>query len=128
MAHVVFSFDKYQAADIRGHSMGQLRSLAERLKSGTLDVQAIRLVGHADRLNNTRQADYNLRLSERRVNTVRDVLVGLGVDAKLISTDAKGDQVQVEACTSGWKSQAELRECLLPNRRVEVEITATARR
>jgi OOP family OmpA-OmpF porin len=127
MAHVVFSFDKYQPGDIRGHSMGQLRSLVERLKSGALDVQSIRLVGHADRLNNTRQADYNLRLSERRVNTVRDLLVGLGVDAKLISTDAKGDQAQVEACTSGWKSQAELRECLLPNRRVEVEVTARAR-
>ena len=127
MAHVVYSFDKYRPADIRGHSMAQLRLLAQRLKSGQLEVQGIRLVGHADRLNNTGKSDYNQGLSERRVQTVRDVLIGLGVDAKLISTDAKGDQQQVESCASGYKSQVELRECLLPNRRVEVEATARHR-
>lgn len=128
MAHVVFSFDRFEPAHIRGHSMAQLRALADRLKSGGLDVQGIRLVGHADRLNSTGKSDYNQRLSEKRVATVRDVLIGLGVDGKLITTDAKGDQQQVEACSSGWKSQAELRECLLPNRRVEVEVTARARK
>ncbi len=34
---------------------------------------------------------------------------------------------QVEACKSNFRSQAELQECPLPHRRVEVEITAKAR-
>ncbi len=58
---------------------------------------------------------------------MRDVLTRLGVDGKLISTDARGDQQQVEACQSGVKTQAELQECLLPNRRVEIEVSARAR-
>jgi outer membrane protein OmpA-like peptidoglycan-associated protein len=126
VAHVVFSFDRHEESDIRGHSMAQLRALVERIRSSRLDVQAIRLTGHADRLNSTGQTDYNQRLSERRVQTVSDVLVRLGVDPKLITTAARGDTQQVEDCKSGYRSQAELQECLLPNRRVEIEVQARA--
>jgi OmpA-OmpF porin, OOP family len=90
-------------------------------------VESIKLTGHADRLNSTGKKDYNQRLSERRVQTVKDVLVRLGIDEKLITTGARGDEQQVESCQSKFRSQAELQECLLPNRRVEVEITARAR-
>jgi outer membrane protein OmpA-like peptidoglycan-associated protein len=84
-------------------------------------------VGHADRLNGTGHSDYNQQLSEKRVATVRAVLVKLGVDAKLISTDARGDQQQIQGCEARFSKKADLEECLLPNRRVEVAITATRR-
>lgn len=120
-ANAVFSYDRADVAGLRGPSMEQLRALAERLKAGELQVKAIRLTGHADR---TGDAGYNQRLSERRVQTVRDVLVGLGVDAKLITTAARGETQQIEPCQAGFRSQTELQECLLPNRRVEIEIDA----
>jgi OmpA-OmpF porin, OOP family len=126
-AHVVFSFDRYLETDIRSHSMDQLRVLADRVKRAGLQLESIKLTGHADRLNGTGKSDYNQRLSERRVATVKAVLVRLGIDEKLIVTGARGDEQQVEACKSNFRSQAELQECLLPNRRVEVEITAKAR-
>lgn len=126
-AHVVFSFDRYLEADIRSHSMDQLRALAERVKRAGLQLESIKLTGHADRLNGTGKSDYNQRLSERRVATVKAVLVRLGIDEKIIVTGARGDEQQIEACKSNFRSQAELQECLLPNRRVEVEITAKAR-
>ena len=44
----------------------------------------------------------------------------MGVDAALIETSARGDHEQVEGCRDTFKSQSELQECLLPNRRVEV--------
>ncbi len=121
-AHVVFNFDKFTEGDIRSYSLAQLESLVARIKRDKLEVVSIGLSGHADRLNGTGQSDYNQRLSEKRVATVRDILVRLGIDAKRISTVARGDQQQVEACRSGYRSQAELQECLLPNRRVEVTI------
>lgn len=127
LAHVVFAFDRHGEADIRGHSLAQLQSLVDRIRSQGLDVRGIRLTGHADRLNSTGQADYNQRLSEQRVQTVRGLLVRLGLDERLMRTEARGDTQPVESCASATRSQAELRECLLPNRRVEIEIDARAR-
>jgi flagellar motor protein MotB len=43
-------------------------------------VESIDLVGHADRLNSTGSGDYNQRLSEKRVATVRDELVRMIAD------------------------------------------------
>jgi OmpA-OmpF porin, OOP family len=123
-AQVVFNFDKSGVRDIRPFSIVQLEELVQRVQREKLVVQSIRLSGHADRLNSTGQADYNQRLSEKRVQTVRAELRKLGIDDKLVSTDAKGDISQVQACQARFKSKADLEECLLPNRRVEVVISA----
>ena len=122
---VVFNFDKHDAANIRTGSLNQLQALAQRLKDEGWTVQSVRLSGHADRLNATGHSDYNQRLSERRVATVRGLLVGLGLDPALMRSQATGDGQQVADC-DGKLPQAELRECLLPNRRVEVQVNATA--
>ena len=122
---VVFNFDKHDAANIRTGSLNQLQALAQRLKDEGWSVQSVRLSGHADRLNATGHSDYNQRLSERRVATVRGLLVGLGLDPTLMRSQAAGDGQQVADC-AGKLPQAELRECLLPNRRVEVQVNATA--
>jgi outer membrane protein OmpA-like peptidoglycan-associated protein len=127
-ASVVFDFDRHAAADMRPAGVQQLDALLARLGADGLAVQSVRLVGHADRLNHTGQPDYNQRLSERRAATVRDHLVARGVPAALIRIEARGDSQQVEACPD-TRSPARgkagpLQECLLPNRRVEVQITA----
>jgi outer membrane protein OmpA-like peptidoglycan-associated protein len=119
---VVFAFDKSGVADIRPASRAQLDALAERLKRDDLVVESIDLVGHADRLNSTGNAEYNQRLSERRVATVRDELVRLGIDPQRIRTEARGDGIPVVDCAGRGLSQAALRECLLPNRRVDVQV------
>ena len=123
-AQVVFSFDRDQEADIRPHSLQQLRQLAARVRREGLELQTIRLTGHADRLNSTGQASYNRRLSERRVQTVKGLLVKLGIDERLIETRALGDEMPIEACSAASLSRVELQECLLPNRRVEVLVIA----
>jgi OOP family OmpA-OmpF porin len=127
LAHVVFAFDRHAEADIRSHSLAQLQGLVDRIRSQGLEVRGIRLTGHADRLNGTGKADYNQRLSEQRVQTVRALLLRLGLDERLMRAEARGDTQPVEACASPVRSQAELQECLLPNRRVEIEIDARAR-
>jgi outer membrane protein OmpA-like peptidoglycan-associated protein len=124
---VVFSFDRHEAAHIRAFSRAQLESVLARVAREGLVVEAVQLTGHADRLNRTGEADYNLRLSERRAATVRELLVARGIPAASITTAASGDTVPVEACGGAFRSEAERQECLLPNRRVEVSITARRR-
>ena len=126
-AEVVFAFDRSGVADIRPASRAQLEALAERLKREGLVVESIDLVGHADRLNRTGNAAYNQALSEKRVATVRDELVRLGVDPARISTSARGDGTPVVDCSGRGLSGAALQECLLPNRRVDVQVRATPR-
>jgi len=124
---VVFAFDRSGVADIRPASRAQLEALAERLKRDGLVVESVDLVGHADRLNRTGNAAYNLALSEKRVATVRDELVRLGVDPARISTSARGDGTPVVDCSGRGLSGAALQECLLPNRRVDVQVRTTPR-
>jgi outer membrane protein OmpA-like peptidoglycan-associated protein len=123
-AQVVFNFDKHEARNMRPFSVVQLESLVRKVQAEHLVVQAVRLSGHADRLNGTGQGDYNQRLSERRVQTVRDELVRLGIDSRLIHTAAAGDQQQIQGCEARFTRKSDLQECLLPNRRVEVVIEA----
>lgn len=126
-AHVVFNFDRHEASQMRRFSVDELDALAARIRNERLDVQRVLIVGHADRLNSTGQADYNKRLSERRVQTVREALVQRGIDGKLIEAEARGDREQVQACRNAGRSIAVTQECLLPNRRVEILLIAIRR-
>jgi OmpA-OmpF porin, OOP family len=122
-AEVVFAFDKDGEKDIRPASRATLDTLLARLRTEGWQVRSFQLAGHADRLNSTRKADYNQRLSERRVSTVSRLIEQAGYPTQLLATEARGDTRQVQPCAQ-VKPQAELRECLLPNRRVEIRLVA----
>lgn len=82
-------------------------------------VHHIALSGHTDELGSD---EYNQRLSEQRANAVRDYLVAKGVDASRIEVLGLGRTAPVKSCP-GQKGAA-LIDCLAPNRRVELAITA----
>lgn len=126
-AQVVFNFDRHEPGQIRPYSTLLLEQLVQRAKAEGLVLQRVQLIGHADRLNSTGDNAYNQKLSERRVQTVREILLRLGVDATVIETAARGDQQQVLGCEGRFVSPADQQECLLPNRRVEVLVTAHKR-
>jgi OmpA-OmpF porin, OOP family len=120
-ANVLFNFDKRDLGNVRPYTKDQLDTLIAQVKSSSITVSSIKLIGHADRLNSTGDANYNVKLSQDRVETIRAYMVSQGVPANLISTEFKADTQQIEACTKAkFRSNAELQECLLPNRRVEV--------
>ncbi|HEX6157226.1 MAG TPA: OmpA family protein, partial [Burkholderiales bacterium] len=83
------------------------------------NVHHIALSGHTDELGSD---DYNQRLSEQRANAVRDYLVAKGVDVSRIEVVGLGRTVPVKSCL-GQKGAA-LIDCLAPNRRVELAVTA----
>jgi OOP family OmpA-OmpF porin len=118
LAQVVFRFDKASQTDIAAGGLVAVQALLQKLRDERLVLQSVQLTGHADRLNATGQPAYNLALSDRRVNTVRDYLVAQGIAANLIRAEAKGDQVPRTSCER--LSGVALQDCLLPDRRVEV--------
>lgn len=121
---VLFNFDRHDPKNMRPFSVVQLEELVRRVQREGLVIERVTLSGHADRLNGTGAGDYNQRLSEKRVATVKAELAKLGVDANKVSTVASGDAQPVSGCEARFARPAELQECLLPNRRVEVVISA----
>lgn len=81
---VYFGFD---SSTIDSSTKDTLKNNAEFLKTNaTVDVQ---VEGHCDERGGRQ---YNLALGERRAKTVRDYLVGLGVEAKRISVISYGNE------------------------------------
>ncbi|HEY4147095.1 OmpA family protein [Pinirhizobacter sp.] len=93
----------------------------ERLDIMLLSVQVptqfhdLSVVGFSDRIGTAKN---NLRLSQRRAETVRRYLVEGGVPADTITAIGKGEQEPVAEC--GKKKGKALSECLAPDRRVEI--------
>jgi OOP family OmpA-OmpF porin len=115
----LFAFDR---AHLEGAEAAKLAALTGALKDGA--VERIEAVGHADRIGPTA---YNLALSQRRAEAVKAYLVGLGVEASLVSTSAKGeaDPATGDGCIEmgpETRRNRALVECLQPDRRVAVTI------
>jgi len=75
----------------------------------------VRVSGHADRLG---PVPYNLNLSLRRAEAVKQYLVGKGIDSRTIQLEAKGESEPVKRCKGGATPTA--KACLAPNRRVQI--------
>ena len=103
---VFFEFD---SAALTADAESVIAQAAEEFqRTGAAQLE---LTGHADRAGS---ADYNLMLSDRRIESVRDQLVSLGVPAGQIVTLAEGEMQPLVPTADG------VREAL--NRRVEIMV------
>ena len=118
-ADSLFDFDK---ANLKPAGKQQLDKFAADLKGVKYDAVAV--TGHTDRIG---AQGYNLKLSARRADAVKDYLVAAGIPAGAIA--AKGvngaDPVTKAGDCKGSKPTAKLIACLQPDRRVEVEVAGT---
>ena len=114
-ALVLFDFDQ---SVLRPGETPKLDELTAKLKGRAFD--GVSVIGHADQI---RTDPHNLRLSGQRADAVRAYLVGKGVDAGSIRTEARGEREAVtgEACKNQGRKRI---ECLQPDRRVEVTLAA----
>ena len=110
---LLFAFDR---AELRPGGETKLRELADDLRGA--QIESLSAVGYADRIGDDA---YNLDLSERRAEAVRDYLAELGVELKLIKAEGRGesDPVTGEGCRD--RRGDALIACLQPDRRVELE-------
>ncbi len=105
-ADVNFAFDRSEVED---EFKDELNDLANELMDNT-DLK-VTLTGHADRIG---PAQYNLRLSQRRAESVKNYLVGQGVSADRIFTEGVGEtQPKIEDANNEERRQ---------NRRVVIEV------
>lgn len=75
--------------------------------------KSIRVSGHADRLG---PEPYNLKLSLRRAEAVKQYLVSKGMSPRRIQLEAKGESDPVKRCKG--EATPATKDCLAPNRRV----------
>jgi len=120
-ATVLFDYDR---SEVRPGDAPKLDEFAARLKGRTYD--RLEAVGHADRIGGDA---YNLALSRRRAEAVRDYLASKDVDAKRVRTEARGEAQPVtgETCKNlgpAGRKNRKLIECLQPNRRAELRLVA----
>jgi len=118
-ADTLFDFDK---ATLRPAGKQALDDLVAKIKDIKLEV--IIAVGHADRVGSDA---YNQKLSEKRAASVKDYLVGKGMEANRVYTEGKGEKQPVtgDKCGKGEKKSKKLIDCLQPDRRVEIEVIGT---
>jgi OOP family OmpA-OmpF porin len=114
----------YNRSGVRPGEAPKLDDFAAKLRGRAYD--RLDAIGHADRIGDD---SYNLALSRRRAEAVRNYLAGKGVDAKRVRTDAKGEGEPVtgEACKNMGPENhrnKKLIECLQGDRRVEVKLVA----
>ncbi len=93
----------------------RLDEIAAALQADTT-ITDVDITGYTDRLGSDK---YNLKLSQRRADAVREYLIGKGIDGSRLKAYGKGEANPVVNCTE--KNRAALIKCLEPNRRVEVE-------
>jgi OmpA-OmpF porin, OOP family len=117
-ADALFDFDK---AVLRPEGRLALDDFLIKIKD--INPETIMAVGHADRFGSD---DYNQRLSEKRVESVKAYLVGKGIEPNRMNTEGKGESQPVTKSgeCDGTKS-AKVIACLQPDRRVEVEVVGT---
>jgi OOP family OmpA-OmpF porin len=118
-AAVLFAFG---ASDLRAEGRAALDEFVGELKGATLE--AIRVVGHADRLGSEA---YNQILSEERAAAVKAYLVGLGIGPRRVLAEGRGitQPVTKPGACAGRAWRARVIDCLQPDRRVVVEVAGS---
>ncbi|WP_064592321.1 OmpA family protein [Streptobacillus moniliformis] len=117
-ADALFKFDKYKLEDMLEKGKMEIQELVKKLSTDYVRLDRIDIIGHTDRLGSD---SYNLALGLRRAQTVRSYLQELGVTTP-ITVASKGKRDPKVKCP-GTKATAKLKQCLLPNRRVEINLT-----
>ena len=87
------------------------------------DVNNVMISGYTDRLGSDAS---NMKLSQRRADSVGNYLTRKGINPSRLTATGKGESNPVVQCTD--KKRASLIKCLEPNRRVEVEQIVIERR
>lgn len=119
-AEGLFDFGK---KDLKPEGKAQLDKLAEQLKRPELKDTKITITGHTDRIGNP---EGNRKASLARAEAAKAQLVAKGVPAENISTEGKGSSESITKDTcNNIKQRAKLIECLQPDRRIEIDATAS---
>lgn len=111
----MFGFD---SATLTPEGKANLDGLLSRVQEASR-IQNIMITGYTDRIGSD---SYNLTLSQRRADAVRQYLAEHGVSPATMMVDGRGPADPVVQCDD--KQRSRLIACLAPNRRVELKGSA----
>ena len=123
LADTLFRFDKSGSDDMLPGGMERLTDLVRRLKAYPA-IQSMAIVGHTDRLGSDA---YNDELSRARADTVKAFFEAQGIKPASSSAKGAGKREPVSRDCSDRLGRDALVQCLQPDRRVTIEITAVPR-
>jgi OOP family OmpA-OmpF porin len=104
----LFDFDK---AVLKEEGKVALHELGDAIKARGARVVDIDIIGHTDSIGS---AEYNMGLSVRRAEAVRDYIVSEGIDANIIDVSGEGENNPI-ASNDTAEGRAE-------NRRVDINV------
>jgi len=114
---VLFQFGKSSYNDLTPEGHAQLRRAVQDIQGKQDRITGIEVVGYADPIGKSRA---NQMLSQRRAETVRQVLLEQGIQSQLVQATGRGSSDPVARC--GTQRNAANIACNAPNRRVELVI------
>jgi OOP family OmpA-OmpF porin len=107
-ANVLFDFNK---SSLKPGGKKALKKYLQEARAHLSSARKVIITGHTD---NVGGKEYNLKLSLRRAEAVRDYLAGLGVKANKMKVSGAGETSPVASnSTSAGRAK---------NRRVEIEV------
>ncbi|WP_193074655.1 OmpA family protein [Pseudomonas sp. FME51] len=107
----------YDSATLSAEGLKEL-DLAAHVVANKMQLDRVVVVGHTDRIGSD---SYNDALSKRRAEVVRSHLISKGINSYLISAEGRGSREPLIEC-QGNRITASLKQCLQPNRRVQIMI------
>jgi outer membrane protein OmpA-like peptidoglycan-associated protein len=107
-ASALFDYDK---SSLRDEGKAALSALNESIKSRDTSVANVDIIGHTD---NTGSEEYNMELSMRRAESVREYMISEGVDPSIINVYGEGESNPI-ASNESEEGRAE-------NRRVDINV------
>ena len=113
-ADALFAFD---SANLSATGRAKLDELLHGLSASAVQ-EALNIVGYTDRIGSDA---YNMELSRRRAQSVRDYLVQQGIPAAAIHAEGRGNSAPLVQCDDA--AGTALLDCLAPNRRVEIVVS-----
>jgi OOP family OmpA-OmpF porin len=117
-ANVLFDSDK---SALRPAGRDKLDAFVSNIRG--LDSQSIMAIGYADRMGTDAS---NQVLSQQRVDTVKDYLVGKGIASNRVQTSARGEtQPTTFAGECKDANNATNVACMQPDRHVFIEVSGT---
>lgn len=114
---VLFAFGKSRYQDLTVEGRAMLGQAVQDIKEKSSNISSIEVVGHADPIGS---AEANQRLSLRRAQTIRTVLLEEGIDGQLVQASGRGSSEPVVQCDNSARNSRV--SCNAPNRRVELII------
>jgi|GEM_PF-1577791 len=116
---VLFPFNKSAQQDMILSSQSKLDAFAEKLANNPGLWQRMEITGHTDHLG---EPAYNQRLGQQRADTIRHYLINhFGLPGERIQTKSMGAAQAIKNCPDIQNAE-QLKACLQPNRRVEIDL------